>query len=50
MKLNVSMNFIITLFISQVDVDDKPQVSPFSGIISQCFEHHLNIYIDSQDR
>ncbi|KAJ8313104.1 hypothetical protein KUTeg_010477 [Tegillarca granosa] len=35
---------------TKVDVDDKPQVSPFSGIISQCFEPHLNIYIDSQDR
>ncbi|CAG5135782.1 unnamed protein product, partial [Candidula unifasciata] len=24
--------------------------SPFAGIISQCFEPHLNIYIESQDR
>lgn len=28
----------------------KPQQSPFQGIISQCFEPHLHIYIESQDR
>ncbi|KAL5017534.1 hypothetical protein ScPMuIL_007123 [Solemya velum] len=28
----------------------KSQVSPFSGIISKCFEAHLDIYIESQDR
>ncbi|GAB1599585.1 vacuolar protein sorting-associated protein 53 homolog [Argonauta hians] len=28
----------------------KPPVSPFDGIISKCFEQHLNIYIESQDR
>ncbi|XP_060068692.1 vacuolar protein sorting-associated protein 53 homolog [Ylistrum balloti] len=31
--------------------DPKPQIlSPFSGIISRCFEAHLSIYIESQDR
>ncbi|XP_061198063.1 vacuolar protein sorting-associated protein 53 homolog [Saccostrea echinata] len=28
----------------------KQAGSPFTGIISKCFEHHLNIYIDSQDK
>lgn len=28
----------------------KPPTSPFDGIISKCFEQHLNIYIESQDR
>ena len=28
----------------------KPAGSPFTGIISKCFEQHLNIYIDSQDK
>ncbi|PIK58739.1 putative vacuolar protein sorting-associated protein 53-like [Apostichopus japonicus] len=28
----------------------KPRVSPFHRIISQCFEPHLHIYIESQDR
>uniref|UniRef100_T1J5E2 Vacuolar protein sorting-associated protein 53 homolog n=1 Tax=Strigamia maritima TaxID=126957 RepID=T1J5E2_STRMM len=31
--------------------DDKiPAKSPFNGIISRCFEPHLNIYIEFQDR
>ena len=34
--------------ITQVDL--KPSGSPFTGIISKCFEQHLNIYIESQDR
>ena len=25
-------------------------VSPFHGLISGCFENHLNIYVDSQDK
>ncbi|XP_052834065.1 vacuolar protein sorting-associated protein 53 homolog [Octopus bimaculoides] len=29
--------------------ETKPPVSPFDGIISKCFEQHLNIYIESQD-
>ncbi|KAK3586403.1 hypothetical protein CHS0354_013107 [Potamilus streckersoni] len=28
----------------------KEPSSPFTGIISKCFEPHLNIYIESQDR
>ncbi|XP_038059447.1 vacuolar protein sorting-associated protein 53 homolog isoform X1 [Patiria miniata] len=28
----------------------KPKPSPFQGIISKCFEPHLHIYIESQDR
>ncbi|XP_071790088.1 vacuolar protein sorting-associated protein 53 homolog isoform X2 [Asterias amurensis] len=28
----------------------KPKPSPFQGIVSQCFEPHLHIYIQSQDR
>jgi len=28
----------------------KPVSSPFIGIISKCFETHLDIYIESQDR
>ena len=28
----------------------RQQVSPFIGLISKCFEGHLNIYIASQDR
>ncbi|XP_022255798.1 vacuolar protein sorting-associated protein 53 homolog [Limulus polyphemus] len=28
----------------------KPKSNPFQGIISRCFEPHLNIYIDSQDK
>ncbi|XP_023933119.1 vacuolar protein sorting-associated protein 53 homolog [Lingula anatina] len=28
----------------------KPQQSPFFGIIAKCFEPHLNIYIESQDK
>ncbi|XP_071094311.1 vacuolar protein sorting-associated protein 53 homolog [Haliotis cracherodii] len=28
----------------------KSQATPFTGIISRCFEAHLNIYIESQDR
>ncbi|XP_059139225.1 vacuolar protein sorting-associated protein 53 homolog [Physella acuta] len=28
----------------------KESVSPFAGIVSQCFEAHLNIYIENQDR
>ena len=28
----------------------KPKLSPFSGIISQCFEDHLDIYIAEIDR
>nr|XP_054749550.1 vacuolar protein sorting-associated protein 53 homolog [Lytechinus pictus] len=28
----------------------KPKLSSFQGIISQCFEPHLHIYIQSQDR
>lgn len=24
--------------------------NPFAGIIAKCFETHLNIYIESQDR
>ncbi|KAF0310102.1 Vacuolar protein sorting-associated protein 53 [Amphibalanus amphitrite] len=27
-----------------------PPSDPFQGLISQCFEQHLNIYIESQDR
>ncbi|VDI70663.1 vacuolar protein sorting-associated protein 53, partial [Mytilus galloprovincialis] len=30
--------------------NEKDTSSPFGGIISQCFETHLDIYIDSQDR
>ncbi|KAL4223807.1 Vacuolar protein sorting-associated protein 53 [Mactra antiquata] len=29
---------------------EKPSSSPFIGIISKCFEAHLDIYIESQDR
>ena len=25
-------------------------VSPFHGLISRCFENHLNIFVDSQDK
>ncbi|KAK7087757.1 vacuolar protein sorting-associated protein 53 homolog [Littorina saxatilis] len=28
----------------------KTQATPFTGYISRCFEPHLNIYIESQDR
>ncbi|XP_070571554.1 vacuolar protein sorting-associated protein 53 homolog [Ptychodera flava] len=28
----------------------KPKISPFNGIISKCFEVHLQIYIDAQGR
>lgn len=28
----------------------KPKASPFPGIISQCFEDHLDIYIAELDR
>ncbi|XP_033627751.1 vacuolar protein sorting-associated protein 53 homolog isoform X2 [Asterias rubens] len=28
----------------------KPRPSPFQGVVSQCFEPHLHIYIQSQDR
>ncbi|XP_005102675.1 vacuolar protein sorting-associated protein 53 homolog [Aplysia californica] len=38
---------------SNVPEDNKASqeaVSPFAGIISQCFEAHLNIYIENQDR
>ncbi len=28
----------------------KPKTSPFQGIISQCFEDHLDIYISEIDR
>ena len=24
--------------------------SPFTGLISRCFENHLNIFVDSQDK
>ncbi|KAK7481576.1 hypothetical protein BaRGS_00027225 [Batillaria attramentaria] len=46
-------------FEGQADADSAPaeeskaaktQATPFTGIISKCFEPHLNIYIDSQDR
>lgn len=34
---------------------DAPQVplatvNPFQGLVSSCFECHLNIYVESQDR
>ena len=28
----------------------KPEVHPFLGLISKCYEAHLGIYIQSQDR
>ncbi|CAF5022557.1 unnamed protein product, partial [Rotaria socialis] len=28
----------------------RPKASPFQGIISQCFEDHLDIYIAELDR
>ncbi|KAK3083798.1 hypothetical protein FSP39_003324, partial [Pinctada imbricata] len=34
----------------EAKLDEKQAGSPFTGIISKCFEQHLNIYIDSQDR
>ncbi|CAE1299826.1 VPS53 [Acanthosepion pharaonis] len=39
----------VTLQENQV-LGPKPPTSPFDGIISKCFEQHLNIYIESQDR
>jgi len=29
---------------------EPSDVSPFHGLISGCFENHLNIYVDSQDK
>lgn len=37
-----------SIFFSQVP--PNPKQSKFTGMISRCFEPHLNIYIDSQDR
>lgn len=37
-------------------VQDQPTatelrtVSPFHGLISRCFENHLNIFVESQDK
>ncbi|CAL1538897.1 unnamed protein product [Lymnaea stagnalis] len=37
--------------INSDDVKNVPEnVSHFAGIISQCFEAHLNVYIENQDR
>ncbi|BFZ18354.1 hypothetical protein BsWGS_21393 [Bradybaena similaris] len=36
---------------SQTETKNTADIpTPFAGIISQCFEPHLNIYIESQDR
>lgn len=53
--------FLPSLFVAKVTASNendnasganlgKPKVSPFQGIISQCFEDHLDIYIGELDR
>lgn len=34
----------------QAPSDQLRTVSPFHGLISRCFENHLNIFVDSQDK
>ncbi|XP_067931939.1 vacuolar protein sorting-associated protein 53 homolog [Watersipora subatra] len=34
----------------EVEEEKQTSFSPFAGIIAKCFETHLNIYIESQDR
>jgi uncharacterized protein YfdQ (DUF2303 family) len=31
-------------------ITESLTVSPFHGLISRCFENHLNIFVDSQDK
>ena len=33
-----------------IETIEPSNVSPFHGLISGCFENHLNIYVDSQDK
>ena len=35
---------------SPARAEPRPPSDPFQGLISRCFEQHLNIYIESQDR
>ena len=32
------------------NVDLEPNLTPFSGLISQCFEPYLDIYIETQNQ
>jgi hypothetical protein len=34
----------------QLTITESLTVSPFHGLISRCFENHLNIFVDSQDK
>lgn len=34
----------------QPTLSELHTVSPFHGLISRCFENHLNIFVDSQDK
>jgi len=34
----------------QLTITEALTVSPFHGLISRCFENHLNIFVDSQDK
>ncbi|EFX67908.1 hypothetical protein DAPPUDRAFT_330579 [Daphnia pulex] len=34
----------------QLTITEGLTVSPFYGLISRCFENHLNIFVDSQDK
>ena len=36
--------------VDEVIAVEPSHVSPFHGLISSCFENHLNIYVDSQDK
>lgn len=46
----ISTMLIRSRIFNQQVLGPKPPISPFDGIISKCFEQHLNIYIESQDR
>ncbi|XP_046645397.1 vacuolar protein sorting-associated protein 53 homolog [Daphnia pulicaria] len=35
---------------AQLTITESLTVSPFHGLISRCFENHLNIFVDSQDK
>ena len=44
---------IVSLSVSQQELGPRRKrklFSPFQGMVSRCFEPHLNVYITSQDR
>ena len=46
---SMHFRFMFYMYIPVFQAEVKAPSSPFVGIISKCFEAHLDIYIESQD-